>query len=117
MRLDRDIAPGQAGAACRDDHIDICIGAPDPQLIRDLVAFIGQDHAMGKVMARCGDPVHKGLAGFVIRQPAGVADRQHGDAHGDKIAGVVDTAHVFNLAFRVNRSAQASRLAAGLRSR
>ena len=93
MRLDGHVAPGEPGAAGRQDHVDLAVGDPGAQLRGDLVAVVGTDRPRRQVVPGLGQPLHQRVAGAVLGKRAAVADGEHGDADGDELLGFVDTGH------------------------
>jgi len=118
VRLDRHVAARQPRAPRGDDDVDRAVGAPAAQAQGDLGAFVPHDLARGEDVARLGDARGERIARAVLGEAARVRNGQERDAHRDEGAGFVDAAHgVRSLCCRARRSAQASALAAGLRSR
>ena len=86
VRLNGHIAPRQARATCRNDHINRVIRTPCAQLIGNLRAFIGQNYPRRHTVARLGDPRDKRVARFVVCLRARITDRQYSDAGWEKVA-------------------------------
>ena len=91
--LRRHVAPGKAGAAGGDDDIDGRVGDPGLHLGPDLRHVVLDDCPPGQLVARGSDHLGERGAGFVIAGPARIRHRQHGDAHRNEGAGLVDFGH------------------------
>src|SRR5262249_40438178 len=82
--LRRHVAAGDAGAARRDDDIDLRIGDPRPKLRDDLVELVADDLARGDAVAGLFRHLGQGIAGAVVGHAAGVRHGQQGDVDRQK---------------------------------
>ena len=89
--LGRHIAPREAGPACGDDHVDVLRLHPFLHGLADRFFVVRGHGAAGERMAGLLDHLRQKRARLVRFRRTRVRDGQHGDAHGDEWAGVVDT--------------------------
>ena len=81
----RDVAPGESGAAGRDDDVDMSVGDPGAELVADHLEIVGDDDAVGEMMAGLLDAFGKHVAGGVRFARACVGNRHHGDVQWDEV--------------------------------
>ncbi len=93
MGLDCHVAARQAGAPGRDDGVDAAVLAPIAQPLCDLGALVAHDGTGGQNMPGPFDPGNQRIARAVIVCLPRIANGQHGDAHGDEFAGLINVAH------------------------
>ena len=83
-RLDRHVATGQAGAAGRDDDIDVlALRAIAATCARIALMSSLTMRAVAELMAGGGDRSDEHLAGLVGREVARVGHGQHRDTHAE----------------------------------
>ena len=75
-RLGRAIPPGKAGAAGRDDRLNIGVGDPGAQRGADRVDVIAYDVARAEVVPLTADRFCEPVAGFVVLEGARIRNRQ-----------------------------------------
>src|SRR5205807_9704680 len=77
--LRRDVAPGDAGAAGGDHHVDRGVGDPGVQLLDDARLVVAHDAARGDAVAGRGDQLGKRVAGPVVGRAARGGYGEEGD--------------------------------------
>ena len=97
----RDVAPGEAGAAGGDDHVDDRIGDPGFDARVDRLDVVGHDAALGDQMTGGADTLHQERAGFVVLEIARVGNRQYRDFQRHELFLLIDPRHGYT--FTPNR--------------
>src|SRR5580704_14039918 len=96
QRLDRlrgNIAAGETGAAGGDDDVDHRIGDPGFDARADRLDVVGDDAALGDVMAGGDDALHQHRPRLVVLERTGVGNRQHRDLQRHELLGFVEPGH------------------------
>src|SRR5580698_172151 len=92
-RLRRDVAAGEASAACGDDDVDHRVGDPGFDPGTDRLDVVGDDAALGDVMAGGDDALHQHRPRLVVLERTAVGNRQHRDFQRYELLGLVEPGH------------------------
>ena len=92
-RFRRHVAPGDAGAAGGDHHIDLRIRDPGAQMALDRVGIVFLDRPRGDAVAGLRDAIGERVARRVVGQRARVRHGEDGDIDRDEWAVFIDACH------------------------